>query len=154
MDLQSNRFKSGAKRLIDKHGKTRVYKSIGSETYNRETQTVETTSTLYTIKMFETEPKYKEVKSPNLVGKKLTVFLISTTDLPVRPKVGEAYQRSALAPITPENPTLGDGYFREVGFYQVVLSYPKGEGVGNITTMAELVQDYFKLEIELLIKLL
>ncbi len=77
MDLQSNRFKSGAKRLIDKHGKTRVYKSIGSETYNRETQTVETTT------------KYKEVKSPNLVDKKLTVFLISTTDLPVRPKVGD-----------------------------------------------------------------
>lgn len=89
MDLQSNRFKSGAKRLIDKHGKTRVYKSIGSETYNHETQTVETTSTLYTIKMFETEPKYKEVKSPNLVDKKLTVFLISATDLPVRPKVGD-----------------------------------------------------------------
>ena len=39
---------------------------------------------------------------------------------------------------------IGDGYFREVGFYQVVLSYPKGTGVGNITTMAELVQDYFK----------
>ena len=39
--------------------------------------------------MFETEPKYKEVKSPNLVGKKLTVFLISTTDLTVRPKVGD-----------------------------------------------------------------
>ena len=89
MDLQSNRFKSGAKRLVDKHGKTRVYKSIGSETYNRETQTVETTSTLYTIKMFETEPKYKEVKSPNLVDKKITVFLISTTDLTVRPKVGD-----------------------------------------------------------------
>ena len=60
------------------------------------------------------------------------------------PTVGTAYQRSVLAPITPENPTLGDGYFREVGFYQVVLSYPKGTGVGNITTMAELVQDYFK----------
>jgi hypothetical protein len=60
------------------------------------------------------------------------------------PKVGEAYQRTVLAPITPENPTLGDGYFREVGFYQVVLSYPKGEGAGRISDMAELVQDYFK----------
>lgn len=60
------------------------------------------------------------------------------------PTVGVPYQRSVLAPITPENPTLGDGYFREVGFYQVVLSYPKGKGVGSITSMAELVQDYFK----------
>ena len=60
------------------------------------------------------------------------------------PATGQPYQRSALAPLTPENPTLGDDYHREVGFYQVVLSYPKGEGVGNITSMAELVKDYFK----------
>lgn len=60
------------------------------------------------------------------------------------PPTGQPYQRSALAPLTPENPTLGDNYHREVGFYQVVLSYPKGEGVGNITAMAELVKDYFK----------
>ena len=60
------------------------------------------------------------------------------------PKTGQPYQRSSLAPLTPENPTLGDDYHREVGFYQVVLSYPKGEGIGNITAMAELVKDYFK----------
>ena len=54
------------------------------------------------------------------------------------------YQMSRLVPLPVENPTLGDGYFREVGFYQVVLSYPKGEGVGNITTMADKVKDYFK----------
>lgn len=89
MDMQSNRFKSGAKRLIDKHGKTRVYEAIGEEVYNQDTQMVETTTTLHTIKMFETEPKYKEVKSPNLVGKKLTAYLIATCDLPVRPKVGD-----------------------------------------------------------------
>lgn len=77
---------------------------------------------------------------PNGLGATRTAF----ENVTFKPKVGEAYQRSALVPIIPENPTLGDGYFREVGFYQVVLSYPKGEGVGNITTMAELVQDYFK----------
>lgn len=60
------------------------------------------------------------------------------------PSVDVEYQRSALAPLTPENPTLGDDYYREVGFYQVVLSYPKGKGVGDITAMAELVKDYFK----------
>ena len=60
------------------------------------------------------------------------------------PTTGKPYQRSALAVLAPENPTLGDDYYREVGFYQVVLSYPKGEGVGNITSMAELVKDYFK----------
>ena len=89
MDMKSNRFKSSAKRLIDKHGKTRVYESVGEEVYNQETQTVDSTTTLYTIKMYETEPKYREVKSPNLVDKKLTAFLIATFDLPVRPKVGD-----------------------------------------------------------------
>lgn len=87
--MKSNRFKSGAKRLIDKHGKTRVYESVGEEVYNQDTQTVDSTTTLYTIKMYETEPKYREVKSPNLVDKKLTAFLIATCDLPVRPKVGD-----------------------------------------------------------------
>ncbi len=70
------------------------------------------------------------VEMPLGLGASKTAF----ENVTFKPKVGEAYQRSVLAPITPENPTLGDGYFREVGFYQVVLSYPKGEGVGNITT--------------------
>lgn len=87
--MQRNRFKSSVKGLIDRHGKTRVYESVGEEVYNQETQTVDSTTTLYTIKMYETEPKYREVKSPNLVDKKLTAFLIATCDLPVRPKVGD-----------------------------------------------------------------
>ena len=82
----------------------------------------------------------KLIAMPSGLGASKTAF----ENVTFTPTVGTAYQRSTLAPITPENPTLGDGYFREVGFYQVVLSYPKGEGVGNITTMAELVQDYFK----------
>ena len=82
----------------------------------------------------------KLIAMPSGLGASKTAF----ENVIFTPTVGTAYQRSALAPITPENPTLGDGYFREVGFYQVVLSYPKGTGVGNITTMAELVQDYFK----------
>ena len=82
----------------------------------------------------------KLIAMPSGLGASKTAF----ENVTFTPTVGTAYQRSALAPTTPENPTLGDGYFREVGFYQVVLSYPKGTGVGNITTMAELVQDYFK----------
>ena len=82
----------------------------------------------------------KLIAMPSGLGASKTAF----ENVTFTPTVGTAYQRSALAPIAPENPTLGDGYFREVGFYQVVLSYPKGTGVGNITTMAELVQDYFK----------
>ena len=77
---------------------------------------------------------------PNGLGASATAY----ENVSFKPKTGEPYQRSALAVLAPENPTLGDDYYREVGFYQVVLSYPKGEGVGNITSMAELVKDYFK----------
>ena len=60
------------------------------------------------------------------------------------PKVDQPYQLSRLVPLPVENPTYGDNYNREVGFYQIVLSYPKGNGVGNITLMADKVKDYFK----------
>ena len=60
------------------------------------------------------------------------------------PKDGQAYQLTKLVPLPVENPTLGDDYHREVGFYQIVLSYPKGEGVGAIATQADKIKDYFK----------
>ena len=80
------------------------------------------------------------VDLPNGLGSANTAYE-NTSFTPVSK---QPYQLSKLVPLSVENPTLGDNYHREVGFYQVVLSYPKGEGVGNITTMAELVQDYFK----------
>jgi len=89
MDMSRNRFKSSTERLIDKHGSLRVYESIGTEVYNPETQTVEVTSTLHEVKMFSTEPSYRETKSPNLVDKRVTVYLIATSCLPVKPKVGD-----------------------------------------------------------------
>lgn len=60
------------------------------------------------------------------------------------PKATKPYQLSRLVPLPVENPTLGDNYHREVGFYQVVLSYPKGTGVGLIAVMADKVKDYFR----------
>lgn len=61
-----------------------------------------------------------------------------------KPILTEPYQMSRLVPLPVENPTLGDNYNREIGFYQVVLSYPKGEGVGKLASMADKVKDYFK----------
>ena len=60
------------------------------------------------------------------------------------PKADFPHQLSRLVPLPVENPTLGDNYNREVGFYQVVLSYPRDEGVGRLTTMADKIKDYFK----------
>lgn len=60
------------------------------------------------------------------------------------PKADFPHQLSRLVPLPVENPTFGDNYNREIGFYQVILSYPKGKGIGTLATMADMVKDYFK----------
>ena len=60
------------------------------------------------------------------------------------PKTDQPHQLSRLVPLPVENPSFGDNYNREVGFYQVVLSYPRGKGVGGLADMADKVKDYFK----------
>lgn len=80
------------------------------------------------------------VALPNGLGSANTAYEnVSFTPVSTQP-----YQLSRLVPLSVENPTLGDNYHREVGFYQVVLSYPKGKGVGALSTMADMVKDYFK----------
>jgi len=80
------------------------------------------------------------VSIPNGLGISNTAF----ENVSFTPKINQAYQLTRLVPLPVENPTLGDNYHREVGFYQVVLSYPKGEGVGDISTQADKIKDYFK----------
>ena len=85
----TNRFKSSTKNLIDRHGQTRVYESISSEVHDPNTQMTEAVVVLHTIKMFKTEPNYRETRSPNLVERNASVFLIASKDLTVQPKVGD-----------------------------------------------------------------
>ena len=77
---------------------------------------------------------------PNGLGASNTAF----ENVKFTPKLDQPYQLTRLVPLPVENPTLGDDYHREVGFYQIVLSYPKGEGVGVIATQADKIKDYFK----------
>ena len=80
------------------------------------------------------------ISMPNGLGASNTAF----ENVKFTPKLNQPYQLSRLVPLPVENPTLGDDYHREVGFYQIVLSYPKGEGVGAIATQADKIKDYFK----------
>ena len=80
------------------------------------------------------------INMPDGLGIENTAF----ENISFTPKTGTPYQLSRLVPLPVENPTLGDNYNREVGFYQVVLSYPRDEGVGGLTTMADKIKDYFK----------
>lgn len=59
------------------------------------------------------------------------------------PTQGKAYQRLQQVPFTPENPSYGDNYFREVGEFQVFLCYPKGEGYKDLYEQASLIRDTF-----------
>lgn len=77
---------------------------------------------------------------PNGLGVSKTAF----ENTPFTPVVTEPYQMSRLIPVDSDNPTFGDDYSREIGFWQVVLSYPKGQGVGAMTAMAEKIKSYFK----------
>ena len=82
----------------------------------------------------------KLVLMPQGLGQSKTAF----ENITFTPVLNQPHQLSRLVPLPVENPTFGDNYNREIGFYQVVLSYPKGNGVGDITTMADKVKDYFK----------
>lgn len=80
------------------------------------------------------------VNMPQGLGVLSTAF----ENVSFNPVATQPYQMSKLVPLPVENPTLGDNYHREVGFYQVTLAYPKGKGVGAIAAMADQVKDYFK----------
>lgn len=54
------------------------------------------------------------------------------------------YQYVQLVPNTPDNANLGDKYYREVGQFQVFLSYKSGNGVAEALNRAELIRDLFK----------
>jgi Bacteriophage related domain of unknown function len=59
------------------------------------------------------------------------------------PADGSAYQAADLLPASPDNPTLGDGFYRELGLFQVMLSYPLNGGSGPVYAKAEAIRDWF-----------
>lgn len=84
-----SRFRDSSKRLINRFGKIRVYIRKVGETYDIGTQTTTSGEELHTIKMFKTNPKESEVKSPNLVGKSVAIMMIAASDIPFKPSVGD-----------------------------------------------------------------
>lgn len=53
------------------------------------------------------------------------------------------YQKVNLIRAQPENPTFGDGFYREQGILQVTLIYPLQLGVGEAESRAELIRSTF-----------
>jgi hypothetical protein len=53
------------------------------------------------------------------------------------------YQIVNLLTALPENPTLGDGFYRDVGIFQITLVYPLQQGTGDAYARAELIRQTF-----------
>lgn len=60
------------------------------------------------------------------------------------PVTGTPYQACYLMPATPSNPTVGDGFYREQGIFQVSLFYPLLVGSGAAEARAQLIRTAFK----------
>ncbi len=60
------------------------------------------------------------------------------------PVIGVPYMAAFLMPANPQNPTLGDGFYREVGTFQVNLLYPMQLGSLAAVTQAQKIQTLFK----------
>jgi hypothetical protein len=65
-------------------------------------------------------------------------------NVPFTPVTGVPYAAAYLLPATPANPTMGDGYYREQGIFQVTLMYPLQEGPKTAADRAELIRAAFK----------
>jgi Bacteriophage related domain of unknown function len=53
------------------------------------------------------------------------------------------YQRVDFLPATPQNPTMGSGFYRELGIFQVTLLFPLGGGSGPVLARAEVIKAGF-----------
>jgi len=60
------------------------------------------------------------------------------------PIVNTPYQQLNLLPAQPDNASLGDGYYREIGLFQVMLRYPQNAGAGAAEARAEAIKLHFK----------
>jgi len=63
---------------------------------------------------------------------------------PFTPVVDIPYAAVFLLPAAPDNPTMGDDYYREIGIFQVSLFYPIKAGAGVAAARAQLIRAAFK----------
>jgi len=65
-------------------------------------------------------------------------------DIPFTPVTGVPYQQTWLLPATPDNPTMGDDFYREQGIFQITLMYPLQTGTAASAARAQLIRTAFK----------
>lgn len=60
------------------------------------------------------------------------------------PVTGTPYQAAYVLAAEPDNPTMGDDYYREQGIFQISLFYPIKVGTAVSEARAELIRTTFK----------
>jgi hypothetical protein len=60
------------------------------------------------------------------------------------PVTGRPYQEVHVMFAAPGNPTMGDGFYQELGVLQVTLMYPPGEGSAAAAARAALIRQAFR----------
>jgi hypothetical protein len=65
-------------------------------------------------------------------------------NVPFTPTTGVPYASVYLLPATPANPTMGDGYYREQGIFQITLRFPLQAGPKTAADRAEAIRTAFK----------
>jgi hypothetical protein len=60
------------------------------------------------------------------------------------PIAGQPYQEVYVMFATPSNPTMGDGFYQELGVLQINLRYPTGTGTADAAERAEMIRQTFK----------
>ncbi len=73
-----------------------------------------------------------------------TNFPTAYENVQFTPVTGTAYQRVRILPAQPDNPTIGDSYYREVGLFEVILFYPLDIGRNAAQVKAEAIKALFK----------
>lgn len=61
-----------------------------------------------------------------------------------KPTADVPYQFVSILFAKPENPSLGDDFYRERGYLQVSLKYPQNIGAGDAMARGELIRGWFK----------
>lgn len=63
--------------------------------------------------------------------------------VPFTPVTGTPYQQVNLLVNESQNPTIGGSMYRQMGIFQVTLSYPPGTGAKAAASRAEAVRSHF-----------
>lgn len=65
-------------------------------------------------------------------------------NMPYTPTIGTPWQWAILLWAQTENPTMGDDFQREVGIFQVGLSFPRSQGPDALNVQSAIIRGGFK----------